>query len=258
MTELVDGAHDPVVVIVSPPRCGSTALARSFWRHDQFRWYCHEPFDLIYHAGAGIDSVRTALAGSLDNGSPTATGLVVKEMTFQAGGHFPELMRLATLPLVFLLRDPRRAILSRARQRARAGDEPWFPHRESGWHDLARALARARENAVPHVVVDFDLLRGDPAWVLPALCRAVGIRFASGMLSWPSLGDLDLGQLGGAQRHWYEQVLGSTGFEPEQRPVPSLEEFPARGGMRAHVAECVERYHDLLRLPEALTPVRHR
>jgi hypothetical protein len=258
MTELVDGTREPVVVIVSPPRCGSTALARSFWRHDRFRWYCHEPFDLIYHSGGGIDSARTALAGSLDNGSPTGTGLVVKEMTFQAGGHLSELMGLATLPPVFLLRDPRRAILSRARQRARAGGEPWFPHEESGWHDLARALATARENTVPHVVVDFGLLRDDPGDVLPALCRAVGIEFTPGMLNWPSHGDLELGQLGGTQRHWYEQVLRSTGFEPERRQAPSLEEFPARGGMRAHVAECVELYHDLLRLPEALAPERHR
>ncbi|MFD9737223.1 hypothetical protein [Umezawaea sp. NPDC059074] len=256
MTGLVDGGHDPVLVIVSPPRCGSTALARSFWRHDRFRWYCHEPFDLVYHAGAGLDSVRTALAKSLDDDSPGGTGLVVKEMTFQARGHLPDLMGLATLPLVFLLRDPRRAILSRARQRDRAGDEPWFPHRESGWHDLLGALATAREHAVPHVVVDFDLLRGDPGSVLPALCRAVGVEFTPRMLSWPSRGDLDLGQLGGAQRHWYEQVLTSTGFEPELRPPPSSEEFPARDGMRAHVAECVDLYRDFLRLPEALAPDR--
>src|SRR5688572_11824723 len=51
---------DPVLVILSPPRCGSTAVARSFWQHPLFRWYIHEPYDRVYHHGGDRDSIQQA------------------------------------------------------------------------------------------------------------------------------------------------------------------------------------------------------
>ena len=37
--------YSDVIVIVSPPRCRSTALARVFWEHPLVRYYAHEPFE---------------------------------------------------------------------------------------------------------------------------------------------------------------------------------------------------------------------
>ena len=245
--DVVRSRFDPVLVILALPRSASTALARSFWRHPSFRWYVHEPYDRVYHRGEGMDSVLSPLEEPLDVGSPSATGLVIKEMTFQVGGGVTELVSLATLPIVLCIRDPRLSMASRMLQRAAAGQAPEFPAEESGWPDLVVALGRLRTMAIPHVVVDATRLRQEPARELAALCAQLGIEFAPSMLTWTPVTDLRLGQLEGEQAHWYGRVLGSTRFEPPNEPVPALEDFPP--AIRAHVIEC-ERAYESLRTQE--------
>ena len=59
-------AHDDVFVIVSPPRCSSTAVARLLWEQPSVRYYCHEPFEVTYYEGLGLDAVFAKLAAPLD------------------------------------------------------------------------------------------------------------------------------------------------------------------------------------------------
>ena len=40
-------------------------------------------------------------------------------------------------------------------------------------------------------------------------------------------------------------MLESRGLEPDTDRMPALEEFPADGGFRDHVAACVEQYEAL-------------
>ena len=238
---------DPVLLVVSPPRSGSTALARAFWQHPAFRWYVHEPFDRAYHQGGGGESVLTAMRDPIDVGDRCAGGLVLKEMTFQVGSRAGELVAAASLPVVIALRDPRLAIESRMRQRRRAGQEPSFPHNESGWRDLVKILDRLRAGRVPHVIVETTTLRARPAHCLEALCARLGIGYTPDMLDWPAASGMRLGQLASEQTHWYERVLRSRGFEPPTEALPGLDEFPP--GMRAHVAECLEVYRTLVTDP---------
>lgn len=241
----------PALVVLSPPRCGSTAVGRAFWQHPAFRWYAHEPCDSVYHRDGGPADVIQGIRAGVDIASvpgpePAGDGIIIKEMTFQAAGLLPELFAAATLPVLFTVRDPRISIRSRMRQRMRGGQPSWFPAAESGWHDLDVALALARDAGVPHVVVEFDRLCAEPAMVLNAMCRRLGVAFDARMLSWGSAAGVSLGQLGPEQRHWYERVLASTGFQPPAGPPPPVGAFPADEGIRAHVAGCLAIYQRVL------------
>jgi hypothetical protein len=236
---------DPILVVVSPPRSGSTALARSFWRHPQFRWYVHEPYDLVYHQGAGEESARSALRHPLEVNSPARgrKGLIVKEMTFQAGHHVAELADLASLPVVVTVRDPRLSVESRMRQRFLAGQEPCFPIRESGWPDLVGILEWLRTNNRSHVIVDMSKLRAQPEPMLGALCELLGLTYTPQMLHWPAADEVNLGQLAEEQSHWYQRVLRSSGLEAPTEEMPELSDFPPQ--LREHVAQYLEVYRDL-------------
>jgi len=246
--------YSPVLVILSPPRCGSTAVSRAFWQHPAFRWYAHEPCDSVYHREGGAADVIQAIEEGVDTasipGSATSgNGIIIKEMTFQADGLLPELVAAATLPVLFTVRDPRLSIRSRMRQREHGGQPPLFPPAESGWHALDAALALVRDARIPHAIVEFDRLCADPAAVTRAACRRLGLRFVPEMLSWESARAIPLGQLGPEQRHWYERVLASTGFERPAGTPPPVGSFPADHGIRAHVAECLGIYERVLAEP---------
>jgi hypothetical protein len=250
------GRFDPVLIVLSPPRCGSTAVARSLWRHPCFRWYLHEPCDRVHHRGGGRDSIEAAMTRPIDawglpgaraRGGPAPTGIVVKEMTFQPGPFLPEVIGAATLPIVVTVRDPRLAISSRMRQRARGRQPAEFPAVESGWRDLATFHELATARGIPYAVVEVTRLRLRPAMLLPLLCERLGLPFAPEMLSWPDLGDTPLGGLDAEQRHWYSRVLTSTGFEPPTEEPPADEDFPPQ--MRPHVVECRQIYGDILTRP---------
>src|ERR1051326_4583480 len=108
LSENLIADFDPVVVILSPPRCGSTVLARSFWQHRAFRWYLHEPCDRAYHIGLGPQQ-EPAIEMLIDriglfHHSQKGTGRVIKETTFQAGDVI-EKFQVATMPVIFLIRD---------------------------------------------------------------------------------------------------------------------------------------------------------
>lgn len=240
----------PVLLILSPPRSGSTALARAFWRHPAFRWYVHEPFDRVYHHVRSEESVLSAMRNPVDVGNHGAVGLVVKEMTFQVGPHAGELVAVASLPVVVAIRDPRLAIESRMRQRRRAGQEPSFPHNESGWRNLVEILDRLRADRIQYVIVEITRLRARPAGCLEELCARLDLEYTPDMLDWPAAGDVRLGQLVNEQAHWYERVLRSSGFQPPTEAVPDLDGFPP--GMRTHVAACLEIYQSLLTDPGML------
>ena len=49
--------HGEIYVIVSPPRCCSTAFARVLWEHPAIRYYSHEPFEVTYYLDQGVAAV---------------------------------------------------------------------------------------------------------------------------------------------------------------------------------------------------------
>jgi hypothetical protein len=231
----------PVAVILSPPRCGSTVLARSLWQHPAFRCYLHEPYDGSYHDSS--ESSLQAVLGSVLTRSGTAggDGIVVKEMTFQAAGEASELIDAATLPVVLLIRDPRLAVSSRMRRREKSGQEARFPAREAGWQDLAEVRETLRRSGTDYIVVDISDVRRSPDRALAAICQSLGLSWDPRMLSWESARGLRLGTLNGRQDSWYERVLSSTGFEPPNESMPSKDYFRVRK-MLTVATDCLGSY----------------
>jgi Sulfotransferase domain len=243
---------DPVAVILSPPRSGSTVLARSLWQHARFRYYLHEPFDRAYHDGCA-PSRQTTLGSVLDrgaasggDGSSQRGGIVIKEMTFQARELAAELIDAATLPVILLIRDPRLALSSRMRRLEADGQPPDFPVREAGWRDFTRihdALRHSRTDWTDYTVVDISHVRRHPSRMLAAICSRLGLPWDERMLSWPDASGLRLGQIGGRQDNWYQRVLSSTGFQPPTEEPPDPDYFRSRS-MVGVLAECLDRYRE--------------
>lgn len=249
-----------IYVLVAPPRSSSTALSRVFWEHPSIAWYCHEPFEIAYFRSASLRQVADQLLEPLDLSSiknqpadPGASSLVIKEMPYQVGEHFPLLAGLATAPLVFLLRDPRLNIASRMEKKEEVGDSPFFPQIETGWHLLERQIAHCREHEIPHVIVTAADFRGRPHELFPGLFSRLGLGFSPRMLAWRACAHVDIDNLEGDHSHLYSSVLGSTGLSPEIEPPP-LDWFPCEHGLRDHVSECMEIYRELLALPQRLRP----
>lgn len=252
--------HDEIYVLLAPPRTSSTAVARMFWEQPSVGYYAHEPFEVTYYDHAPLPAVAAKLDAPLDvrelKGEPANYGgssLVIKEMPYQVGERFLLLARLATRPLVFLLRNPCQNIASRMEKKQETGDSPVFPHIETGWELVAAQIDLARDNGVPFVVVDTNELRNNPEPILWQLFERLDLPFSKEMLTWQALPDVELDNLGGRHRHLYRRVLESDGLQPALEPVPGVDFFPDEGGLRAHVERCLLIYKRLLATNERIT-----
>ena len=258
--ELVASVYDEIVLVLAPPRTASTALARVFWGHDAIGFYAHEPFDRPFHEGAPLLTAADAMLEPLDLcrvlGAPSrGIGLLVKEMTFQTGDAAPALIDLATRPVIFLVRDPRLAVWSRMRMLGGGSEPVPFSPVEAGWIQLEEQVLHCRRNAIPYAVVDASDMRRAPDAVIGGLFDRLGLDYSPQLLAWRAI-DVELGQLGDAQRHWYGRILRSSGLEPPVEPVPPLERFPDDHGLREHVEWALRLYRGLRRDPSFVHPPR--
>ena len=122
---------------------------------------------------------------------------------------------LEGLTHAFLIRDPRRVVLSYAEKRGEHGPEHLGINRQ---YDYFRREADRLGHAPP-VVDSADVLR-DPEGTLSALCAALGLDWDPAMLTWPA-GRHPRDGIWAS--HWYDRVEASTGFDPsEQGPLPDL------------------------------------
>jgi hypothetical protein len=253
--------HEHVYVIVSPPRCSSTAFARVFWEQPSVRYYYHEPFETTYYMGDGLPEVVAKLDAPLDlttikhyAADTNAHALVIKEMPYQVGERFPLLATLATKPLVFLLRDPRLNIASRRKKKIEVGDSPLYPFVESGWNLLAQQIDGCRRAGIEYLLVDSGDFRNQPEAVFPQVLERLGLPWSPECLVWEACEDVELDNLEGAHRHLYGEVLASTGLKPDPAEMPALDAFPEEDGVREHVARCLEIYRELRQSPERIRP----
>ena len=78
--------YSDIYVIVSPPRCSSTAFARVLWQHPSVGYYSHEPFEVTYFDGAGLDGVLRH-RGDVVRG--IVNGIDTEVLPDDATGEFP-------------------------------------------------------------------------------------------------------------------------------------------------------------------------
>ena len=273
--------HEQVYVILGPPRSSSTAFARVFWEHPSIGYYCHEPFDVTYHKKLDLSHVIKAIERpvsleavknrkhkgkqlavrvgsdhrwvvSIARQPVVSNSLVIKEMTFQIGRNFDLLAAFTNHPLIFVIRDPRLSIASRMRKRMEGGEDYIFPLEESGWNDLDYQIAHCKESNIPYLIVDSADFRTYPRIIFNKVFKKIGLSFSESMLRWQEKQDIELGNLEGAQNHWYKRVLQSTGIEPTNEPVPEVDSFPEANGFRVHLSYCLDKYEMMRRDPNAI------
>jgi len=260
--------HPTRIALISPPRTGSTPVARLLWRHSAVAYHCHEPFEACYWTDGEptepnlsrvieVDTGVSRQAGELPAG---AGGLVLKEMSFQLDPEqFLFLAGLATLPVLFVLRDPRLATTSRLRIVSELSGGPTFPPFESGWPSLAEQVRLCAEHGIAHVIVDATDLRAAPGVVVPRLLDRLGLPAEPGLGNWEPRPGLELcvpevGALMSDRRTaddpFYRRVLGSSGVQPPDEVDWVAEEAAIRAaGLAGPVAEWLEVYAELRASP---------
>jgi hypothetical protein len=226
----------------SGPRNISTAMMRAF----ENRGDCEvvdEPFYAHYLAHTGLDHpgrAQVIAAGDTDwrrvatrlTTPPAGAALMYqKHMTHHLLPHIGREW-LAPLTHVFLIRDPRRVLVSylKSRPTAVAADIGVLQQRE-----IFEYLRRSSGSA-PAVIDAGEFLRA-PEAQLRALCGLLGIEFTPRMLHWPAGPRPSDGVWA---PHWYQQVYRSTGFEsPAAAEVQVPQEF------RGLVEEVMPAFEDL-------------
>lgn len=257
--------YDEIYAIVSPPRCSSTAFARVYWEQPSIRYYAHEPFEGTYFMDQDLDHALDNLRLPLElsdiksySFAGLGKSLVIKEMPYQAGENFPLLVSLTRKPVVFLMRDPRLNIASRMAKKQEVGDDPLFPHIETGWQLISDQIQFCKDKGIPYMIVDAKDFRNHPAIIFKQIFTRLGLPFQENMLLWNSRPDVDIDNLEGDHHHLYQEVLSSTGMQPDTDAIPALESFPVENGYRAHVKQCMHIYQQLLASPARIkVPVSH-
>ena len=226
--------YEHIYVIISPPRCSSTAFARVFWEQPSIRYYSHEPFEVTYFDGANLQEVITKLEQPLDllsiKSYPAVdqpASLVIKEMPYQVGKNFELLVSLTRKPIMFLIRDPRLNVASRITKKKEVGQNPNFPLIETGWELLSEQVRYCQAASIPYFIVDSLDFRSCPSEVFAQIFNHLKLPFSPEMLSWRATPNVNLDNLGGQHSHLYERVLLSTGIEPATEEIPNIEDMPA-------------------------------
>jgi hypothetical protein len=216
------------IAMWSGPRNISTAMMRA-WENRGDCEVVDEPLYAHYltytgldHPGreeviaAGVTDWR-AVAARLTGPPASAVPLMYqKHMTHHLLPHISRAW-LAELTHVFLIRDPRKVLVSyiRARANVTAADIGVLQQREI--FDYVRELT-----GVSPPVIDAGLFLKAPEAQLRALCELLGIEFTPRMLHWPPGPRASDGIWA---PYSYAQVYRSTGFEPER---DSTAEVPAQ------------------------------
>jgi hypothetical protein len=238
-----DGAEAARIAMWSGPRTLSTALMRSF-ENRQDTVVVDEPLYGYYLAETGIDHPgRDEILASM----PTRWPPVVDELTsgpLTAGRtvYYQKHMthhllpgidrsRLAGLRHAFLIRDPRRLLVSYAKVR----HTPTLA-------DLGLEQQVEIYRLFGGPVIDAADLAARPRESLHALCEALRIPFDEAMLSWPA-GPRPTD--GVWAKHWYARVWASTGFTTQRDAVSDAGPAPLPADFEDIAARCQPFYAEL-------------
>lgn len=202
----------------SGPRNISTAMMRA-WENRGDCEVIDEPLYAHYLAHTGLDHPgREAViaAGEIDWRKVAArltgelpAGIALSYQKHMTHHLLPHIGRewLAQLTHVFLIRDPRRVLVSyvKSRPNVTAADIGILQQREI--YEQVRQVS----GPAPLVIDAGDFLRS-PEAQLRALCAQLTIDFTPRMLHWPAGPRASDGVWA---PHWYQQVYRSTGFEAQ-------------------------------------------
>jgi Sulfotransferase domain len=212
----------------SGPRNISTAMMRS-WENRGDCAVVDEPLYAHYLEHTGLEHPGRAeviAAGETDwrkvasrLTGPVPGGRAIFYQKHMTHHLLPHIQRdwLKPLTHVFLIRDPRRVLLSYVKNR------PTVTAQDIGVRQQLEIFHHVRSvtGATPPVIDAGEFLRA-PEPQLRALCARLGIEFKPAMLAWPAGPRASDGVWA---PYWYDSVYKSTGFEAS---TESAVELPAR------------------------------
>lgn len=206
---------DPVrIALWSGPRNLSTAMMRSFGaRSDTI--CADEPFYAAYLAISGANHpMRSEILAHHENDpekiahamahAPAAAPIFYQK--HMCHHMLPGIDRdwMAKMRNAFLIRHPAKVLASYAKKIENVSLEAiGFPQQAALFDYVTGALGQ------PPIVIDSDDILRNPAGMLAALCDALGIDYTDAMLRWQAGYHAEDGIWA---RHWYNAVIGSTGF----------------------------------------------
>lgn len=215
-----------IIAMWSGPRNISTAMMRS-WGSRADTTVIDEPFYAHYLVRTGYDhpgaaevietyetdwrKVVTQITGDIPHNKSI---YFQKHMTHHMLDHMDRSW-MANVSNCFLIRDPRRMILSFSKV---------IPEPKADQMGLAQQVelfnyVREMTGEIPPVISSKDVLT-NPRETLSKLCAAIDVPFDEAMLSWKA-GAHEADGIWGI--HWYKSLENSTGFNPyheDNTPLP--------------------------------------
>ncbi len=228
--EKIKQTYNEIYIILSPPRCSSTTLARVFWEHPTIGFYSHEPYEVVYHHQMSLEHAYHFIENPIPLKNNAGTNLIIKEMTFQVRDHFLDIPKITKHPLIFLMRDPRLNFWSRIKKFEEGANESGLSYEnagiDAGWHELFAQINQCKKLNIPYFIVDSTEFRNAPQIVLSKLFDKLNLSFSEKMLEWSPRPDINLCKPGGEHiKHFYERALESTGIQPAFEPLPGIDAF---------------------------------
>lgn len=231
------------IAMWSGPRNISTAMMRA-WSSRADTSVMDEPFYAAYLAESGLDHpMRSAILASQPTdweavarvcSSADRTPIVFQKHMCQHMLPEAPLGWMAHCRHAFLIRPPAEVAASFGRKWSGWGAEDLGFRRQA---ELFDNVCQIRGSAPP-VILAADVQQ-DPAGILKALCAALGVEWDPAMLTWAPGPHADDGVWGA---HWYNTVIGSTGFARPQSTAPAP--APELAGV---IEQCIPHYEAVMR-----------
>lgn len=212
------------IAMWSGPRNLSTAMMYSFGARSDCA-VVDEPFYGPYLRLTGIDhpmreEILASTTGDVDRIVEQITGSNPAQKTHFYQKHMTQHMVdgvprgwMADVKNVFLIRHPARVVASFAKK------YPDVVESDIGFLQQVELFNYVCDLGQRPLVIDSADIRQNPSERLQDLCRALGIDWDAGMLSW-SAGGHPADGIWAA--HWYDAVHRSTGFADAEGPLPNL------------------------------------
>lgn len=239
----------PLIVLWCHPRSMSTATERIMRERGDLRCY-HEP--LMYHYYVGR-SERTMPHFDVDPEHPKdfrsiwdmlldaarEQAVFVKDMAYYVWPEFQNHTALASMVRhVFLIRDPRRAIVSYHRLDPNVtSDEIGY---EAQWR-LAEWVANTTGYRPP--VIEAEVIQANPKATMRALWQALGLEDRPGALDWSDETPKDWQQVSG----WHDGAIQSRGIRPPDKSGDAHTQFEAAAAAAPHLREFLAHHEPFYR-----------
>ena len=237
------GEEHPIIALWCHPRSMSTATERIMRERGDLKCF-HEPFLYDYYVNravrklvyfdpspdqpAAYEEVRKML---LDGGE--AAPVFFKDMSYYVVPRiFEDAEFVRRLTNIFLIRDPRRAIVSYHKL------DPDVTMEEIGLTtQLAHVEWLEKITGKTPYVVEAETIQENPVFTISALWEKIGLSPKPGAFSWSSE---EVPEGWGEVAGWHGSVLASTGITSNKTVSPAEEVFETHAAKHPHLREYLD------------------